>query len=395
MQIDSLVIFKNRPARVIGHINNKTEIQLETEKIIKLPEKNILLLHNGGFKNFDLLHKELGEGELIEAWNLLQGTETTYHELSELIYGIHNCTTVYHAWKTVQKNIYFFETNNKNKIGVNSPEQVLKITKKIQEKIQKSQAIHNFVQRLHQNTYLHEDELFIKEIISHALGKSPNCRFLKLLNKEETPINAHELLLKIGYWDEFVNPYPQRANVCLSPVALKIPITKNEDRYDLTNLACYAIDNEDSFDPDDAISFDEKTQKIWVHVADPASIVTANSEIDKEARNRGSNIYLPEGTISMLPPQLTEKFALGLSPISFALSIGFRIVKGEVTDVEVILTKIRVTRLNYQEAEEKLHEPPFLHLIDLSSQFNAQRHHNGAIDLQFPETQVKLHGKKN
>ncbi|WP_440683241.1 RNB domain-containing ribonuclease [Cysteiniphilum halobium] len=392
MQLDSLVIFKNRPARVIGFVDKKIEIQLEDEKTVKLPEKNLLLLHDGGFKKFEVLSTDLGEGELIDAWGLLQGAKTNYGELSELIYGEYNCATVYGTWQIVQKGLHFFALEDE--IGVNTPEVVDEITKQAQEKAQKAQALENFITRLKQKTYAPEDEPFVKELASYALGQTAGCRFFKLIDREETPVNAHALLLDIGYWDAFVNPYPMRLDVALQSPVFDLPKQQGESRVDLTHLASYAIDDEDSHDPDDALSFDETTQKLWVHVADPASLVAVDGEIDKEARARGSNLYLPEGVIPMLPHQVTEDLALGLHPTSPALSIGFKLVDGQVEDIEIVLSTIKVTRLSYQEAEHKLSEAPFSHFVRFSNAFSSYRQVHGAVELQFPEVKLKLRDKK-
>ncbi|WP_116964318.1 hypothetical protein [Fastidiosibacter lacustris] len=175
MQIDSLVIFKNHPARVIGFQDKKVEIQLENEKTIKLPEKNLLLLHDGGFKKFDVLADELGDGELIEAWNLLQGEKTSYPELSELIYGEYTPATAYATWQHVQKNVHFAEESGE--IVVNNEETIAAIIKEAEKKKQKAQALESFITRLKQKTYLTQDEPFLKEIVSFALGQSLSCRF--------------------------------------------------------------------------------------------------------------------------------------------------------------------------------------------------------------------------
>ena len=392
MQLDSLVIFKNRPARVIGFVNKKVEIQLEDKKIVKLPKKNLLLLHNGGFKKFDVLSNDLGKGELVDAWGLLQGTKTNYRELSELIYGEYNSSTVYGTWQIVQKGLYFFALDNE--IGVNTPEAVTKITKQAQEKAQKAEALESFIRRLKQKIYSEEDKPFIQELVSYALGQFSGCQFFKLIDKEETPVNAHALLLDIGFWSEFVNPYPPRLDVYLNAPIFNLPMLQTKSRVDLTYLMSYAIDDEESHDPDDALSFDETTQKLWVHMADPASIVTADADIDKEARSRGSNLYLPEGVVPMLPQQVTEDLALGLHQTSPALSISFRLLDGQVQDIEIVLSTIKVTRLSYQQAEYKLNEEPFSYFVRFSNEFSTYRHEHGAVELQFPEVKLKLRDKK-
>ena len=64
---------------------------------------------------------------------------------------------------------------------------------------------------------------------------------------------------------------------------------------DLTHLPAFAIDDEGSQDPDDAV-FAEKVEggfRLFVHVADVAALVPPKSPLDEEALRRGANLYLP------------------------------------------------------------------------------------------------------
>ena len=88
----------------------------------------------------------------------------------------------------------------------------------------------------------------------------------------------------------------------------------------VNHLAAYAIDDLGNQDPDDALSLEG--DRLWVHIADPAALVPPDSEADLEGRARGANIYLPEQTIPMLPPQVTQILGMGLKEVSPALSFG-------------------------------------------------------------------------
>ncbi|KAL6977451.1 ribonucleotide-diphosphate reductase subunit rnr1 [Sarracenia purpurea var. burkii] len=44
--------------------------------------------------------------------------------------------------------------------------------------------------------------------------------------------------------------------------------------------------------------------KIWIHVADPASLVQPGSRIDREAMKRGTSVFLPTTTYPMFPERL-------------------------------------------------------------------------------------------
>ena len=125
----------------------------------------------------------------------------------------------------------------------------------------------------------------------------------------------------------------------------------------MTSLTAFAIDDADSHDPDDAISFADGL--LYVHVADPAALVVPGSPADDEAMNRGENLYLPEGISHMLPPEATAIFGLGLQPVSPALSFAVRISdSGEAVLEKMVLSRIRVERLTYEGAAARWDETP-------------------------------------
>jgi exoribonuclease-2 len=168
-----------------------------------------------------------------------------------------------------------------------------------------------------------------------------------------------------------------------------LPDMPEEDRRDLTHLVALAIDDEGSQDPDDAISWE--AGRLWVHVADAAALIHPGSALDREARARGANLYLPEGTTPMLPPAATPRLGLGLSEISPALSFGLDVTAaGEIENVEIVPSWVRVTRLTYAEAEAQLETSPLREMDALSRAFTARRQALGALDLNLPEVRVRV-----
>jgi exoribonuclease-2 len=168
-----------------------------------------------------------------------------------------------------------------------------------------------------------------------------------------------------------------------------LPALPDEARRDLTHLAAFAIDDADSTDPDDAISWENG--RLWVHVADVAALVPPGSPADEEARARGANLYLPEGTLHMLPMAATAALGLGLQEISPALSFGIDLAAdGTVAQVEITPSWVRVTRLTYDEAEHRLTEAPFDQLYALAERSVTRRWANGAIELELPEVKVRI-----
>ena len=80
-------------------------------------------------------------------------------------------------------------------------------------------------------------------------------------------------------------------------------------RRDFRNILTFTIDPKDAKDFDDAISFKELENgevEVGVHIADVTQYLKIGSELDKEARERGTSVYLVDRTIPMLPEALSN-----------------------------------------------------------------------------------------
>lgn len=229
-----------------------------------------------------------------------------------------------------------------------------------------------------------------------ARGRADKSRTLRDLSLPETPEAAHALLLRLGVWDEARTPYADRLRAALSAVELPVPdFDPEEPRLDLTHLPTFAIDDEGNQDPDDAVgveALEGGLTRLWVHVADVAALVAPGSPLDLEARARGATLYLPDRTIGMLPDELVQKAGLGLSETSPALSISLDLdPDGNAEAVDVCLTRVRVQRLAYQEAQARLEagEEPFVTLARLARASRLLREGEGALSIDLPEVRVK------
>ncbi|EYB69424.1 ribonuclease II [Deinococcus phoenicis] len=228
-----------------------------------------------------------------------------------------------------------------------------------------------------------------------ARGKQEKSRTLRDLAQPETPEAAHALLLRLGLWNEARTPYADRLGATLQPVGLEVPGFPEEARLDLTHLPAYAIDDEGNRDPDDAVGLEDLgggLTRLWVHVADVAALAPAGSPLDEEARSRGATLYLPDQTIGMLPDALVDRTGLGLSEITPALSISLDLdADGNADAVDVQLTRVRVTRLTYTQAQQRLEagEEPFVTLARLARASRELREAEGALSIDLPEVRVK------
>lgn len=386
----SLVLYKHEPARVQSIGRKKLTIALPDGETVRVRPKDIDLLHPGPLESLDELRAY--EGEMKTAWELLSGGRTTLRELAELAYGGYTPGTAWSAWQWVSDGLYFEGTPQE--VVARTAEEVAEEKADREARAAEERAWEAFLERAQAGDYVpEEDERFLTEVEMLARGQRDHSRVLSALGRAETPENAHAFLLELGYWDETIVPYPDRLGLDTTAPELSLPDLPEEPRVDLTHLAAFAIDDRGSTDPDDAISLemDGDRRRLWVHVADVAALITPDSPADIEARARGATLYLPDGKVPMLPSEVAKRLGMGLSEVSPALSFGLDLDDdAHVTGMEVVPSRVRVTRMTYDEAEERLDEAPLRGLYALAQTFQARRREQGAVRIDLPEVRVRV-----
>ncbi len=388
LQSNSLVLYKNRPARLLRS-GERIEIEVEGGQTARVRQKDVTLLHPGPLNSLGDLRPQ--QGEVLEAWELMSGEQTTLAELAELIYGKFTPASAWAAWQHVADGLYF-----DGEPGAIRARPAADVARKLQEREQsqaQQRAWKSFVERAARREWVEEDRPFLRDIENLALGRFMQSRVMRDLNRTETPENAHALLLELGVWEPSFNPYPLRLDVPLQQPDLPVPPLPEEARRDLTYLEAFAIDDEGSSTPDDAISFEETARgaRVWVHVADAAALIPVDSPLDLEARNRGESLHLPEETIHMVPPELILNLGLGLREVSPALSFGIDLDSdGVVEGFEIAISQVRITRLTYAQVQERIEEAPFSRLEGLMNAVRTRRMAAGAFNLDFPEVRIDV-----
>lgn len=381
---DSLVLYKVHPARVLT-TGEKIEIELEGGQTKRVRPKDITLLHPGPLRSLGELGPRVGE--LDAAWELLEGGETSLKELAELMFDEFSPATAWAAWQQVAEGLHF--TGSPAAVRARTRAEVDQDRAQRDAKAAAERDWGAFLARMEQARPAAEDCERLAEVERLALGRSERSRILQALGHQETPENAHRALIQVGHWAPEHNPYPARQGLPEVDPELPVPELPAEDRLDLTHLPAYAIDDEGNQDPDDALSLDG--DRLWVHVADVAALVEPDSDLDREARARGSNQYLPERIVNMLPEAVTLRLGLGLQSVSPALSLAMRLTpEGELAEVEVHRTWVRVERTTYEAADRRLDEGPFARLAALVEPFRRRRHANDAAGIELPEVSVRV-----
>jgi len=378
----SLVLYKIHPARVVS-VGEKIEIALDGGKNKKVRDKDISLLHPGPVKTLNL---DAGEGNVEEAWDLLQGEQPSLEDLAELVFGQFTPDTAWGAWQLLTDGLYF--SGSLEAIEVRDPQAVAEEREARDSKAREAEAWEGFLTRVREANLQDEDRKRLAEVERVALGNAEHSRILTTFDTAETPEAAHKFLLRCGYWPAEENPWPKRSGVLLDAVDIGVPELPQDDRLDLTGLEAWAIDDEGNQDPDDAISLDDGY--LWVHVADVAALVRPDGHIDQAARERGSNLYLPEGVFNMLPVSITEQLGLGLHETSPALSIGFRFDGQDFHDIRVEISTVKVKRDSYNAVNERMGDEPFASIAKLTDAYRQRRLARNAARLDLPEASVRL-----
>jgi len=132
---------------------------------------------------------------------------------------------------------------------------------------------------------------------------------------------------------------------------------------DLTHLKTYTIDDSKTVEIDDAISLEQVSgqNKLWIHIASPASYIEYQSGIDEKARKLVSTVYLSTNTYYMLPKALINNvFSLSDKEKRESLSLGVILNDdGSISSTEIVQSLIQVNyRLDFTEADELIDYAP-------------------------------------
>jgi ribonuclease R len=181
-------------------------------------------------------------------------------------------------------------------------------------------------------------------------------------------------------------------------------------RRDLRDVLTVTIDPATARDFDDAISLSRDDRGYWnlgVHIADVSHFVRVGSLLDKEARKRGTSVYLPDRVIPMLPEVLSNSLAsLQEGRTRFTMSALMQFdAEGRRTDVEFARSAIRVDRrFSYEQAFEVMKNPEdhkiegvtpevrdlLVKMLELAMILRKRRFARGALELVMPEVEVEL-----
>jgi ribonuclease R len=189
-----------------------------------------------------------------------------------------------------------------------------------------------------------------------------------------------------------------------------------DGRDDFTNEIVITIDPADARDFDDAVSLtqDHRTKhwQLGVHIADVAHFVPPGSLLDREARKRGTSVYLPQRVLPMFPELISNSLAsLQQDKVRYVKSALLDFTPaGQRTEAHFANAAIRNhRRFTYDEVSAILaaHEPSggrkppekkldpeiialLLRMRDLAMILRKRRVKRGALELNMPEAELEF-----
>ncbi|MCQ2157863.1 MAG: ribonuclease R [Bacteroidales bacterium] len=212
---------------------------------------------------------------------------------------------------------------------------------------------------------------------------------------------------------EFNLPYkfdPEVENAADS-ISEQITAEDLKGRKDYREVLTFTIDPSDAKDFDDALSFRKLSNgnyEVGVHIADVSYYVKPGTPVDKEARERGTSVYLVDRTVPMLPEKLCNKLC-SLRPQEDKLTFStiFEISpKAEIKNRWIGRTVIRSDyRFDYEQAQNIIESSEDAEKTDINNAIitlnslalllKRKREKAGAVDFDRPEMKVEVdeHGK--
>jgi ribonuclease R len=179
-------------------------------------------------------------------------------------------------------------------------------------------------------------------------------------------------------------------------------------RQDFRDLPIVTIDGETARDFDDAVLVTEHADggyELQVHIADVAEYVRAATDLDLEARLRGTSVYFPDRAIPMLPQELSTGIcSLRPGEDRLVLSCIMQLdATGRITSYEIVQGVIRsAARMTYTEVHAILEGDAdtrtryaslvldFERMRKLAGLMNQRREDRGSIDFDLPEPVIEF-----
>jgi ribonuclease R len=243
------------------------------------------------------------------------------------------------------------------------------------------------------------DKVIIEVTSWSENDRKPEAKVVDVLGKAgENNAEIHSIMAEFGL------PFKFPEQVEKESESIDEGITKKEikKRWDFREITTFTIDPLDAKDFDDALSFrklDSGDYEIGVHIADVTHYVDLKSELEKEAYDRATSVYLVDRTIPMLPERLSNGLcSLRPNEDKLTFSAVFEMDdKGKIKKEWFGRTIIHSDRrFTYEEAQEVLetgkgdYAEELIILNTLAKKLRKERFNKGAVNFETTEVKFKL-----
>ena len=378
----------------------------------------------GQIPNFlQKITKFLDPSSLEVAWEILSedSQPTSPNDLANLLFSEISSVTSYAAYCLLSDDKIYFKQKG-DLYEPRSSTQVAELKHQAEAAAQRAKLLAEFQQKLHDKlaggevAWSSSDRTRLECLERYALNgdessdKAAAQELLSFAKRAKGEQSAFQMLVDLGIWNEhenlnllrsqvpirFANEVTSAAQDCMTN---PIPDSMQQLRRDLTHLHVYTIDDISTTEIDDGLSIEtlaDGGKRIWIHIADPTRWLEPESVLDRDARKRGTSVYLPTGVIPMFPIKLAAgPMSLIQSKVCHAMSFVVDLDEsGAIANYEIVASLVKPNyRLTYEDVEEMLQlgvEDDLERLADYARLRKKWRVAQGAIEIHLPDTTVKV-----
>lgn len=243
------------------------------------------------------------------------------------------------------------------------------------------------------------DKVIIEVTVWPKGDKSPEAKVVDILGKAgENEAEIHSIMAEFGLPFKFSDKLEKESQL------IEEGITDEEikKRRDFRGITTFTIDPEDAKDFDDALSLrklDNGNYEVGVHIADVTHYVKPNTELEEEAFDRATSVYLVDRTIPMLPERLSNGLcSLRPNEDKLTFSAVFELdanakIKSEWFGRTIIHSD---KRFSYEDAQEIIEKKEGILaeeikiLNELALKLKKDRFKHGAVNFETTEVKFKL-----
>jgi ribonuclease R len=247
--------------------------------------------------------------------------------------------------------------------------------------------------------------VFPEAVLAEARGLAEN-RHRRGISNHDAQVSGSGAAAFPPLRDEGARMGHPAARSAQAPLELKANFV--ERRKDFRGLPIVTLDGETARDFDDAVLVADRPDggyELQVHIADVAEYVREGTDLDLEARLRGTSVYFPDRAIPMLPHELsTDICSLRPGEDRLVLSCLMQLAaEGRIESWEIVEGVIRsAARMTYTKvhailegdetvrAEYADRVQDFERMKKLAVLMNKRREERGSIDFDLPEPVIEF-----